>query len=421
MRRQMWTPEIGAWGNGQIPAHFALVAQVEGRVTADQLRDAVTRLTRRHPLLAARVVAEPDFSYWFETDGAAPIDPQVLPREDETSWLTATVQTVGPPFDTVRGPLARVTLLQSPERSDIILAMHHCVGDGLSAACTLHDLLALLGDPALDLPPLNVPGCPADLLPRWIRLLARMAPLRLAFPGLRRGSDTTPMADFIAKQGAFHILAWTLPSDRTQALVSRSRAEKVSVHSALSTAFLRAWGAVTGGEAHTASNPVSLREYFTEPVGMALGNMIWPYVKVTLPNATNCPFWEQTRRFQADLKPQLSPFRLTFPLALMQRVMSGYPLEQVGAALDMGDQFSSHTVSISNLGRLSLAKEYGPLRLVGFYGPLLDANAQEVVLGIATVHDSLEFAMTFRDTVLAPATAAQIKEVALAQLDAALR
>jgi NRPS condensation-like uncharacterized protein len=420
MRRQMWMPEITAWCRGQRALHFAVIGQFEGRVTADAFQNAVTRLACRHPFLAARVVAEPDHTCWFETEDANPIETCIVLRTDEASWLAAAAETVGPLFDFDRGPLARVTLVAGPDRGEIILALHHCAADGLSGAYALHDLLTLLGDPAASLPPVTVPRCPADLLPRWSRALAGLMPLWLMMPGLRRKGFLAPLPDFNTKHGTFHILTWTLPPERTATLVTRSRAKGVTVHSALSTAILRAWGAVLGGNSHTVSSPVSVRHHFTEPVGKALSFMIWPYVKVTLPYVPETPFWEQARRFQARLKPQTSTLRLTLPLAIGQRVIDRYPLEQVIPAFSQREDPSAHTLSISNLGRLTLNTDYGPLRLVGFFGPLLDANAEEVVLGVATTNGTLACTLTFRDPVLDPANAAQIRDAALAQLDMAL-
>jgi hypothetical protein len=58
--------------------------------------------------------------------------------------------------------------------------------------------------------------------------------------------------------------------------------------------------------------------------------------------------------------------------------------------------------------------------LVGFFGPLLDANAKEIVLGAATTNGTLGFTMTFREPMLSPETAVQIRDATLAQLDTAL-
>jgi len=417
MRRQMWMPEIIAWCRGRRALHFAVIGQFEGRVTVDAFQSAVTRLARRHPLMAARVVTQPDHTYWFETEDPHPIETRIVPRTDELSWLAAVRETVGPLFDLDRGPLARITLVAGPDRGEIILALHHCAADGLSGTYALHDLLTLLGDPAAKLSPVTVPRCPADLLPRRSRVLAGLTPLRLVMPDLHRNGPFAPLPDFNTKHGTFHILTWTLPSERTTTLVTRSRAAGVTVHSVLSTAMLRAWGAILGGASHTVSSPVNLRDCFTEPVGMALGFLIWPSAKVTLPYTPEMPFWEQARRFQAQLKPQTSTLRLTLPLAIGQRVVNRFPLEQVIPVFSRQEKNSMHTLSISNLGRLALNTDYGPLRLVGFFGPLLDANAEEVVLGVATANNTLACTLTFRDSVLDPTSAAQIRDAALAQLD----
>lgn len=420
MHRQMWMPEITAWCRGRRALHFAVIGQFEGRVTADAFQNAVTRLARRHPLMAARVVTQPDHTYWFETEDTNPIETRIVPRTDELSWLAAAAEAVGPLFDFNHGPLARVTLVAGPDRGEIILALHHCAADGLSGAYALHDLLTLLGDPAANLPPVTVPRCPADLLPHRSRVLAGLMPLRLIMPGLRRNGPFAPLPDFNTKHGTFHILTWTLPPERATALVTRSRAEGVTVHSVFATAMLRAWGAVLGGTSHTVSSPVNLRDCFTEPVGMALGFMIWPYAKVTLPYAPETSFWDQARQFQARLKSQTSTLRLTLPLAIGQRIVNRYPLEQVIPVFAQQEKPGAHTLSISNLGRLALNTDYGPLRLVSFFGPLLDANAEEVVLGVATTNGALTCTLTFRDPVLSLTSAAQIRDATLAQLDLVL-
>ena len=91
-----------------------------------------------------------------------------------------------------------------------------------------------------------------------------------------------------------------------------------------------------------------------------------------------------------------------------------------GIYLQIYESFYNHAFSISNLGKLALNAAYGDLRLVSFYGPLLDSNPEEVVVGIATANETLTFTMTFRDTILEPSTAKQIRDSALAQFDGAL-
>ncbi|MBN1563121.1 MAG: hypothetical protein JXA10_04735, partial [Anaerolineae bacterium] len=174
------------------------------------------------------------------------------------------------------------------------------------------------------------------------------------------------------------------------------------------------------GAAHSASCPVSVRHHFTEPVGMALGMMVWPYNKMALPNTPDVPFWDQARQFQHAFKRQISPLKFLLPLAIGHRLASSYPLERMVAAFDMETEASEHSVSITNLGRLALNETYGALRLVRFYGPLLDANAREVVLGVATTNGTLTCAMTFREPILPLATAEKIRAAALDQITAAV-
>jgi len=70
----------------------------------------------------------------------------------------------------------------------------------------------------------------------------------------------------------YHLLPWELTVEQTAALVEHSREHGTTVHAALSTAFLRAFGELRGtGWKREIQSPVDPRNRLAKPVGESSG------------------------------------------------------------------------------------------------------------------------------------------------------
>ena len=107
------------------------VVTLRGPVDADLLRQALLRLQARHPLLRVRLRGT-DRTLSFSDEDAAPLPLTVLRRDSDQDWQRVAEEELNRPFALTSDHLTRLTLLHSPERSDLVIAHHHVIADALS-------------------------------------------------------------------------------------------------------------------------------------------------------------------------------------------------------------------------------------------------------------------------------------------------
>ncbi|MFG2226241.1 condensation domain-containing protein [Streptomyces sp. NPDC048644] len=105
-----------------------LAMDVTGDLDTERLRAAVAELTRRHPLLRARVDRAPTGTRltWAGTD-PVPFAFRTVDGDRDAAVVAACT-----PFDLHRGPLARAEVLRGPDFTVFLLTVHHLVLDGAS-------------------------------------------------------------------------------------------------------------------------------------------------------------------------------------------------------------------------------------------------------------------------------------------------
>jgi hypothetical protein len=84
-------------------------------------------------------------------------------RQDD--WLQEAADELGRPFNWDTGPFLRLVVLHGEGFTDLLLACHHAIADGMAGYFVLRDLLGELGGtrPLSDLPP-ETPAL-LDLIP----------------------------------------------------------------------------------------------------------------------------------------------------------------------------------------------------------------------------------------------------------------
>jgi hypothetical protein len=150
--------------------------------------------------------------------------------------------------------------------------------------------------------------------------------------------------------------AWELTREQTARLRARSKAEGVSVQTALCTSFLGSYSAV--------NSPVDLRSRLARPVGESVGLYVGAAV-VRVAYAPRHGFWDNARRFhqkfRVALKDPFMPFRYlstAVPLARVQefgsllvQLMSDerpFAITNLGAFEDQGLELQSGAVRVES-------------------------------------------------------------------------
>lgn len=142
MHRRLGSFEHLLWLVDQwTPRHFIFVSRIEGApIAVDDLRFALLQAQLRHPILRTAIKENRDGIPEF-IPGDAPIRLRVVQRPDSTQWLHEVETELAIPFERDDQPLVRVSLVQGEGTSELILVIHHSIGDGLSAALLVRDLL----------------------------------------------------------------------------------------------------------------------------------------------------------------------------------------------------------------------------------------------------------------------------------------
>lgn len=410
---------------GTLSPNFSIVVRVRGEISLHQLQEVLDCVRARHRLLIPGTAENPA-SHHFPL--------RVLSDDREDAWKEIVKEELRTPFAEEGGPFARFTWLRSQDRSDLIGTFHHGVCDGFSGVYMLRDILQALGNPELQVSALPPPPHLARLIPEAVtanphvqrqlrrnkmilrammlfgRLRARIFPQPRPAPA--QGNASAPGE--LPPNQRMHILTQTLTASQTEELVRRCKAEGVTVHAAVCTAWLRAHADTLPGSAsrnRSVSSPVSLRNRLAQPVDETAG-MFMSTVETRLRCTPGRDFWEMAREFHARFRQDAADEN-AFMMPLMFGAFSKDEIMEVAKAF-----FSrpvKYDFSITNLGRLNFPTEVGPLQVEAFYN-LVNSSEHERTVGVNTFGGRMTFILIFRESKMTPQAGGQLMADALQQL-----
>lgn len=127
---------------------FALVAELEGLVTTEELARSAALVQRVHPLLNVCIgVDERSHLALLRCDAPVPVSVTRVERIDIEVKVSKALRA---PFAPGAGPLMRVDAVTDGVRTSIICVWHHAVTDAKSALAMLRELIgALEGGPPM--------------------------------------------------------------------------------------------------------------------------------------------------------------------------------------------------------------------------------------------------------------------------------
>ncbi|WP_433561122.1 phthiocerol/phthiodiolone dimycocerosyl transferase family protein [Nocardia sp. CA-151230] len=243
------------------------VLHVRGRLDPELVKRALAWLQTQHPILRAHIRYGkivwrhiPFFAYrqpWFDTEGTTEIPLKVLDDSDPDAWRTVFASDIRTPISKGNHPRLRVTLVrQSPDAdlNHIVICADHATLDAQSANNLACQLLEYLADPAA-----------AQLkFPLHTALPPPIDTGMLKKSGSGKKTTYTP-AIRLPKQAVpdpkkeTRVLARHLEPVVTATLVDAIKANRTTVHGAVTAAFLLAMRERYGLDAMTVLTTVDLR------------------------------------------------------------------------------------------------------------------------------------------------------------------
>jgi hypothetical protein len=437
-----------------------MVARIRGYVSEEMLRHAVTSVQERHALLRVRIEDDNEGGHRFTTEGAQEIPIQVVARRSEEDWIQAHLDASKIPYEFEIRPAIRFILVQSPDVSELLSLCHHIICDGMSLAYLARDLMVHLGDPAHeaevlpDPPAIDLNNLPDDVsqsgLARFLikRMNRKWAEERVLFDHQDYQILTKAYWDHYNHK----LFSVELSEGETTRLVGRCRQARVTVNSALATAFGGAQRFVEGEKPYHKSYIVagSLRDRIPRSPGEGMG-MYAGGVELAFKYDPRKSFWENARRFHKRIQPRRTNKNLFGDvlnwLYLDPTIFEALHFKQLGGLVPAGstryEKLSTfgkrHDVvlrllqrdnlesletkhwgtAVTNLGRIDFPRKYGALeldRLIMQPGggiPLANVN---LVLGAVTCCGKLSLVVEYAEEAVATSTVARIKEEAMGLL-----
>ena len=339
--------------------HFAIVAELNGNEPEEDWRRAIDSVQLRHPNLSVKITGSHYSNLTFEQVENCPIPLTVIHQNEDDNWESIVEQELQKPFNLSKAPLARAMLLKQPDQSTFIFISNHSIGDGISGALVIKDILSALSGAVLT----SIPHTPS---------LDELAGLPL--PKMFGQIDEAIVEDGnLFSEGKswsdIKIERLELSSETTAKLIKRAKSEQTTVHSLITAALIIAgralsqeWKSREVGVVH----PLSPRTFYqTEEQYAMLVNLI-------------------TLGYDTKLDHQI----WNFARAVSVSIAEAKTLEwQEGALSGVGTLFTSDLdlesiynqiilatqsdMMVTNIGKLNYKSNFGPLKLKSIWGPML--------------------------------------------------
>ncbi|MCC5667133.1 condensation domain-containing protein [Nostoc sp. CHAB 5784] len=403
------------------PENVTLSATINGSFTIELLTEALAWLQLRHSRLRVKIVINNQNQPQFSLENVPPIPLRVIERQGEEHWCWEMIEELRQPLSWNKEPLLRVLLLHSPDISNLIITFHHCIGDGLSGAYLIRDILQFIGEPDSprellpDLPPVDeiIPNATKN----WVEedLDSSIELKSILTTTYRNNQGVNTLETF-----PIRLFRWTLSPWETTKLIARCREEKTSVHGALCAAFFLAIAAEIKSHNEIilkCLTPINIRNYLTIDVGKNLGEYITRQVTAHRLNQKT-DFWDLAREVKYKLNQLVADGKI-FDDVLKARALLSSNSNKGEETLDARD-LGGIDIVITNLGNLNIKQEFGNLQLQEFYFMATGAKSLPLLISVATLQDKMCFLCRYQESLVPDANAYNIKNTAMEQLLTAL-
>jgi NRPS condensation-like uncharacterized protein len=404
------------------PVNVVLCASITGPLTVQRLRGALDFAQRRHALLAVRIRTDSEGRPRFVSEGVAPIPLRCLSRRDEQHWVQEVEDELTRPFAPGEGPLLRATLLQGVEACELLLTFDHSIGDGMSGAFLVRDLLREAAQPGRG-QCLPEPAACEDLLPAGVSLPEERPLDTLPSPtpptGVRPRALPEGRESLTGEEARrVRLLTWELTEEDAARLVAASRRERTSVHGALCAAFLLAMATEQGSRGEAVlkvMSPVNLRDHLVPPGTEAFAACFTRQLTRHRLQSTS-RFWEVARDVKHQLQRDTEGHGRFINLLKVKDFLATAP--DVPSLQSFVKDLMGSELTVTNLGRWSHEEQHGPFRLRRLH--LTVSGLAPLIVGVTTVGGHLSLCSRFLESVIPGARAQRLQQGAQEQLRAAL-
>ncbi|MDF2906746.1 MAG: condensation domain protein [Herbinix sp.] len=389
--------------------NIVLAFTIGGNPNIEELKTAIKKAMDQHDIFRSRVVLNEEGEGYYEAIPEAVVKIELRESYDEEDWKKLIYEQERIPFDFVNGELVRYFILRKTEGIQLVMIAHHLCGDGLAITYLLRDIMTALGNPDQGTVRMPIRICSEQDIPRAARLKPHVKFLvRL---GNKRWNKTKRVFRYEEFLSMFHqywvnrqtaVEDFVISGDTLKRLQEVCRSRKITINTAIATAFL-----LTIGTETESGYAVSVRPEGYEGMGNFASG-----VSIEYEIAKNKSFWENATAIQEQLYRKIKNVKKKyFVLEFMSKIeptimdaiyFNAYAGYQDKLAQTFGNMFryngNPRGMGITNLTRLGIPSSYGSYRIedLRFVAPIIPNSKR--IIGVVTLDDNMSITMNYMVT-----------------------
>jgi putative cofactor-binding repeat protein len=359
---------------------FAVVAEIDGNLIDSAWREALDIVQGRHPNLWVQISGNDYSTAHLNHVDNCRIPLRVVYTKSGDNWNGVLEAELAEPLDVTIAPLAKAVLIQQRGKSVFLFISNHSIGDGMSVALFIRDILTVLSG--------NTIG---NLFP--VSSLDEHVGISLMEPGEEVTGFDQAKNNLLPRTNVT-VERLKLSGTLTKKLIERAKTEKTTVHGALTSAIVLALQ--TKSNPFVQEKPVRILHPLSARTTLSLGEDYGLLINiVTLPYLPSPQqrFWDFARETRQGIaSTQTSDWIKADITATTGLFSNGLAINMVEDALHQG---TAHEVMLTNLGQLSFASDFGNLELKSIWGPMvLTPHTLAQTVGVATFNGELTLTVT---------------------------
>jgi len=352
---------------------FALAAEVEGRESAAAWRLAINEVQKRHPNLSARISVDGFTRPFIEHVDSLIIPLKVIEADHDFKWEQEAEKELAIRFDTEKGPLFRVVVVQKPEDTVLILVANHTLADGSSLMYLFRDLLdAVTGQTIKVLAPQKsndeTLGLPDD---------NAITDTKTSEYVFKKPSTVSPKVESIR-----------FSSESTLQILERSRLEQTTVHGALCAAVVIASRKLRkewNDKKIELISPICTRKALQLDDNCGLNITTHP---VYFENEQQLSFWDIARLAKTGLQGTETVEHVQNYIGFFRQLT--FNSTDTQQMIDTLKEAFNHQIMVTNLVKVKYKTDFRKLKLKSVYGPMVrSGKGMEQTIGAVSTNGQL--------------------------------
>ncbi len=392
------------------PVNCVFAAKIKGEIPEQNFKTALEKIQQKHALLRVVIDSKSEkYPFFIEKKDIAPIPLRIVERKTDQNWLTESQKEWKILFEEKKTPLARVVWVKGKDVSEVFWVIPHCISDGTTGVTLMKELLQLLDNPALELEPYEPFSSVDEFLPSNFNVKSKKfkAKLYLTFARfffmLQQKSKKRNL-------GQDYVLHQKLDPATTSQITERCKANGVSVHALLCSAFMQAFQEVKGKEAKgKVISPVDVRHFIPEIKEDHLFAFA-PTVDLAIKKGSS-DLLNNAKQIKEDLTQKIGKMEARELLWMGEQM---HPIVDRMISM-LKSSNGGHDVTLSNMGRINIPNDYKNFSIETIFSPTVAfpwLNSNTLVT--STYNHQMDFIFLSNEDFLPKSEAAKIKEKAIA-------